>query len=85
MTRMTKTKLNPKSMDLETVLILTCPRCGNEERLNDRRAKKTHGISIRVTTNGETRQEWNFDDVCLSCVSSLLEWTSGQAPLPSEQ
>ncbi len=76
LTRSLKTKLNPKSMELEDVTTLTCPRCGKEEKLNARRAKKTHTIEIQVFTNEEARQGWKFDDVCLVCLAEIAEWVT---------
>lgn len=70
------TRLVGKSLELKEVYVLTCPRCGKEEVLNERRQGRRFDIqAVLYDTGNEKAFEW--DDVCSGCMGAFLGWMQG--------
>ena len=73
--RTRQVRFNEKSLRVETVEVLTCPKCGAEEVLNTkRRQARVYTVELTVSSLNEDKKQMKFSDLCSTCFSDLMEW-----------
>ena len=74
-TRREGTRFNSRSLRVETVSILTCPKCGIEEQLTTkRRQARVYTVKVTVSSLAEDKKQLAYTDLCSDCFSSLMRW-----------
>lgn len=78
-------RLNPKTMHIESSLVLTCPRCSQEETLSEHRAYFTCPVTVELWKKSiktgkrvsKSKKVYSFEDLCSKCIGQLLRWVQG--------
>ena len=72
--RARKTTLDQLTLAMSEKEYLTCARCKKQVVLATRHTGKTHSLEIKAMTNKVTKLNVRFDDLCSSCLGSILAW-----------
>lgn len=77
------TRLVGKSLEMKQVEVLTCPRCGQEEILNKKRARRRFDIQAVLYDTGNERA-FAWDDICSKCMREFLGWMQSTTAEPPD-